>query len=129
PGATTVSVTSTAGPYSGTVAGNGSTVVAGTPNTATNSVFVPFALFSLYQNPPTGVSLSFKTKLSGAMYSGVDDTGEGDLSFTGTSIAGGTTTINYTYDAVTTPEPTMFGALAIGMAGLGIVARRRSLKA
>jgi hypothetical protein len=129
PGGTTVTVNTSAGPFAGTAAANHVTTIAGLTNTNSNSVFVPFADFALYKNPPSGLLLSFHTLGLSGTYSGIDVESSGDLSFGGSAKLGGTTTLIYTYDAVTTPEPTMFGALAIGMAGLGFVARRRSLKA
>jgi hypothetical protein len=132
PDGTKATVVATSGPFSGTVPGAPSggfstSSITGAVNTTSTSTFVPSAMFSNYETPPSGVSLNFAVSGLGATYSGNDTSGTGALSFGGSSVEGGTTSIIYTYDSVV-PEPAMLGVLSLGMIGLALASRKRYLK-
>jgi hypothetical protein len=125
PDGTTNTVVTTAGPFSGIAAPNGNTFRAGSLNTNTTSTFVASSNFSSYTS---SALLNFSAAAKGGVFSGSEDSSAGNLNFGGFAKEGGVTTLIYTYDPVATPEPAMFGALSIGMIGLGFAARKRFIR-
>ena len=112
-----VNQTLTAGPFSGNAA-PGTNDFPGITGSATYDVLVAAGNFSLFE-VPGGSNQSYSVVVGTGNYSGNSSFG---LFFGGSATAGGTTQIIYTYNA---PEPLSVALLGLGLAGLGVVRRRR----